>query len=76
MSTVISTNASRIVIGGANKIFFSNEREVVALQNINLTRLRDPASAEFNALKRALDTLVMQEQQRHHAGELMTAAVH
>ncbi|MCX8522088.1 MAG: ABC transporter ATP-binding protein, partial [Rhodoferax sp.] len=42
---------------------------------VDLPRLRDPASAAFNALKRELGQLVMEEQQRHHAAEL-TAAVH
>ena len=41
---------------------------------VDLPRLRDPASAAFNALKRELGQLVMEEQQRHHAAEL-TAAV-
>ncbi|MYM30072.1 NitT/TauT family transport system ATP-binding protein [Duganella sacchari] len=42
---------------------------------IELPRLRDPASAEFNALKRELGQLVMEEQQRHHHDELRLAAV-
>ncbi|MYM68995.1 ATP-binding cassette domain-containing protein [Pseudoduganella sp. FT55W] len=42
---------------------------------IDLPRLRDPASAEFNALKRELGQLVMEEQQRHHHDELRMAAV-
>lgn len=42
---------------------------------VNLPRLRDPASAEFNALKRELGQLVMEEQQRHHDFEVLAAAV-
>jgi NitT/TauT family transport system ATP-binding protein len=42
---------------------------------VELPRLRDPASAEFNALKRELGQLVMEEQQRHHHDELRMAAV-
>jgi NitT/TauT family transport system ATP-binding protein len=42
---------------------------------VALPRLRDPASAEFNALKRELGQLVMEEQQRHHDFEIMAAAV-
>jgi NitT/TauT family transport system ATP-binding protein len=42
---------------------------------VDLPRLRDPASPEFNALKRELGELVMQEQQRHHTDELRMAAV-
>jgi NitT/TauT family transport system ATP-binding protein len=42
---------------------------------VELPRLRDPASAEFNALKRELGALVMEEQQRHHSDELRMAAV-
>jgi NitT/TauT family transport system ATP-binding protein len=42
---------------------------------VELPRLRDPASAEFNALKRELGQLVMEEQQRHHSDELRMAAV-
>jgi len=42
---------------------------------IDLPRLRDPAAAEFNALKRELGQLVMEEQQRHHNDELRMAAV-
>ena len=42
---------------------------------VELPRLRDPASAEFNALKRELGHLVMEEQQRHHNDELRLAAV-
>ncbi|MDQ2989242.1 MAG: ABC transporter ATP-binding protein, partial [Pseudomonadota bacterium] len=33
---------------------------------VELPRERDPASPEFNALKRELGQLVMEEQQRHH----------
>jgi NitT/TauT family transport system ATP-binding protein len=42
---------------------------------VDLPRLRDPAAAEFNALKRELGLLVMEEQQRHHNDELRVAAV-
>lgn len=42
---------------------------------VDLPRLRDPASAEFNALKRELGTLVMEEQQRHHHDEIRLAAI-
>ncbi|MFM9435400.1 NitT/TauT family transport system ATP-binding protein [Janthinobacterium sp. CG_23.3] len=42
---------------------------------VELPRLRDPASAEFNALKRELGHLVMEEQQRHHNDELRLATV-
>ncbi|WP_175023103.1 ABC transporter ATP-binding protein [Rugamonas rivuli] len=42
---------------------------------VELPRLRDPASAEFNALKRELGQLVMEEQQRHHNDELRMAAI-
>ena len=41
---------------------------------VDLPRLRDPASADFNALKRELGQLVMEEQQRHHNDELRMAA--
>jgi len=42
---------------------------------VDLPRLRDPAAPEFNALKRELGALVMEEQQRHHSDELRIAAV-
>jgi len=42
---------------------------------VELPRLRDPSSADFNALKRELGALVMEEQQRHHNDELKMAAV-
>ncbi|HZX27045.1 MAG TPA: ABC transporter ATP-binding protein [Telluria sp.] len=42
---------------------------------VELPRERDPASPEFNALKRELGALVMEEQQRHHSDELRMAAV-
>jgi NitT/TauT family transport system ATP-binding protein len=42
---------------------------------VTLPRLRDPASADFNALKRELGMLVMEEQQRHHDQEMIAAAV-
>jgi NitT/TauT family transport system ATP-binding protein len=41
---------------------------------VDLPRLRDPAAPEFNALKRELGQLVMEEQQRHHNDELRMAA--
>ncbi len=42
---------------------------------VGLPRLRDPASPEFNTLKRELGQLVMEEQQRHHHDELRSAAL-
>ena len=42
---------------------------------VDIPRLRDPSSAEFNALKRELGMLVMEEQQRHHNDEMRLAAV-
>ncbi|WP_432240524.1 ABC transporter ATP-binding protein [Herbaspirillum robiniae] len=42
---------------------------------VSLPRLRDPADPEFNALKRELGQLVMEEQQRHHHAEMKAAAV-
>ena len=42
---------------------------------VGLPRMRDPAAPEFNALKRELGQLVMEEQQRHHSDELRMAAV-
>ncbi len=42
---------------------------------VALPRLRDPASPEFNALKRELGELVMEEQQRHHSDERRMAAL-
>lgn len=42
---------------------------------VNLPRTRDPASADFNTLKRELGQLVMEEQQRYHQSEVLTAAV-
>jgi len=42
---------------------------------VTLPRLRDPADPEFNALKRELGQLVMEEQQRHHRDEMRAAAV-
>jgi len=44
-------------------------------QRVALERPRDPASAEFNDLKRELGRLVMEEQQRHADAELRVAAV-
>ena len=40
---------------------------------VDLPRLRDPSSPAFNALKRELGHLVMEEQQRHHDSELLAA---
>jgi NitT/TauT family transport system ATP-binding protein len=37
---------------------------------VDIPRPRDPSSAEFNALKRELGALVMEEQQRHQQAEL------
>lgn len=42
---------------------------------VELPRERDPSSEAFNALKRELGQLVMEEQQRHHNDELKMAAV-
>jgi NitT/TauT family transport system ATP-binding protein len=42
---------------------------------VDLPRMRDPSAPEFNALKRELGMLVMEEQQRHHSDELRMAAV-
>ena len=42
---------------------------------VTLERPRDPSAPEFNALKRELGQLVMEEQQRHHSDELRMAAV-
>lgn len=42
---------------------------------VTLPRLRDPSAPEFNALKRELGQLVMEEQQRHHNDEMRMAAV-
>jgi NitT/TauT family transport system ATP-binding protein len=42
---------------------------------VDLPRLRDPAAPEFNALKRELGLMVMEEQQRHHEAEIKAAAV-
>jgi NitT/TauT family transport system ATP-binding protein len=42
---------------------------------VELPRLRDPAAPEFNALKRELGLMVMEEQQRHHDAEIKAAAV-
>lgn len=42
---------------------------------VDLPRMRDPAAPEFNALKRELGQMVMEEQQRHHSDELRMAAV-
>jgi NitT/TauT family transport system ATP-binding protein len=42
---------------------------------VDIPRMRDPASPEFNALKRELGVMVMEEQQRHHTDELRMAVV-
>lgn len=42
---------------------------------VELPRERDSSSTQFNALKRELGALVMEEQQRHHNDELRMAAV-
>ena len=42
---------------------------------VELPRERDPSSPAFNALKRELSLMVMEEQQRHHNDELKMAAV-
>jgi NitT/TauT family transport system ATP-binding protein len=41
---------------------------------VDLPRKRDPSSVKFNALKRELGQLVMEEQQRHFEDELKLAA--
>jgi NitT/TauT family transport system ATP-binding protein len=41
---------------------------------VALPRPRDPASPEFNALKKVVEALVMEEQQRHQVDELTAAA--
>lgn len=42
---------------------------------VTLPRVRDPSTAEFNALKRELGEMVMEEQQRHHNDEMRIAAI-
>lgn len=37
---------------------------------VTLPRMRDPSAPEFNALKRELGAMVMEEQQRHHYDEM------
>ena len=44
-------------------------------QYVDMPRPRDPSSAAFNALKRELGALVMEEQQRHANDEMKLAAV-
>jgi NitT/TauT family transport system ATP-binding protein len=44
-------------------------------QRVGIARPRDPASPEFNDLKRELGQLVMEEQQRHADDEMKPAAV-
>lgn len=41
---------------------------------MTLPRPRDPASGEFNALKREVTALVMEEQARHQADEALATA--
>ncbi len=43
-------------------------------QRIAMPRSRDPSSEEFNALKRELGMLVMEEQERHSRAEMQLAA--
>jgi NitT/TauT family transport system ATP-binding protein len=42
---------------------------------VDLPRMRDPSTPEFNALKRELGEMVMEEQQRHHHDEMRMAVV-
>ncbi len=42
---------------------------------VGLARPRDPSARAFNALKRELGAMVMEEQQRHHNDEIRMAAV-
>ncbi|UVW28249.1 ABC transporter ATP-binding protein [Massilia sp. H6] len=42
---------------------------------VEIPRLRDPAAPDFNALKRELGLLVMEEQERHHTDAMRMAAV-
>jgi NitT/TauT family transport system ATP-binding protein len=42
---------------------------------VTLPRQRDPSAPDFNALKRELGQLVMEEQARHHKDEMRLAAV-
>jgi len=42
---------------------------------VELARPRDPSTPEFNALKRELGLMVMEEQQRHQNDELRMAAI-
>jgi len=42
---------------------------------VPLPRMRDPSAPEFNALKRELGAMVMEEQQRHQEAEMRSAAV-
>jgi NitT/TauT family transport system ATP-binding protein len=42
---------------------------------VEIPRVRDPSAAAFNALKRELGQMVMEEQQRHHNDEMRMAAV-
>ena len=44
-------------------------------QRVDMPRPRDPSSAAFNALKRELGALVMEEQQRHANAEMKLATV-
>ncbi len=42
---------------------------------VPLPRMRDPSAPAFNALKRELGQMVMEEQQRHHEAEMRSATV-
>jgi NitT/TauT family transport system ATP-binding protein len=42
---------------------------------VDLPRMRDPSTPQFNALKRELGEMVMEEQQRHHHDEMRMAAI-
>jgi NitT/TauT family transport system ATP-binding protein len=44
-------------------------------QCVSIPRPRDPASVEFNNLKRELSSMVMEEQQRHANAEMKLAAI-
>ncbi len=44
-------------------------------QRVDMPRPRDPSSTDFNALKRELGQLVMEEQQRHAVDEMKAVAV-
>jgi NitT/TauT family transport system ATP-binding protein len=61
----------------ADRIIVMTYRPGTVKRDIELTlpRLRDPASSEFNALKRELGALVMEEQARHESDEMRVAMV-